>query len=149
MKKVQLGQSELYVNPIGLGTNAVGGHNLYPDLDEDEGVNLVKTAINNGINLLDSAFVYGHGRSEELVGKAVKEIGGRNEVVIATKAAQRIINGKEVIDNSPAFLRQAVEGGMSRLQTDYIDLFYIHLPDGKTPGCEAVGALKKSEAKRS
>ena len=67
-KQTQLGKTELFVNPIGLGTNAVGGHNLYPNLDEEAGKELVRAAINNGVNFIDTAFIYGPGRSEELVG---------------------------------------------------------------------------------
>ncbi len=84
-KQVRIGKTDLYVNPIGLGTNAVGGHNLYPNLDEEVGKELVRTAINHGVNFLDTAFIYGPGRSEELVGEVIKETGKRNELVIATK----------------------------------------------------------------
>ncbi|MDR4885927.1 aldo/keto reductase [Fredinandcohnia sp. QZ13] len=142
-QKVQLGKTELYINPIGLGTNAVGGHNLYPNLDEEAGKELVRVAINNGINFIDSAYRYGNGRSEELIGEVVKESGKRGDVILATKAAHRENGGETVLDNSPTFLRQAVEESLKRLQTDYIDLFYIHFPDEKTPKDEAVGALQR------
>ncbi|MTT31872.1 oxidoreductase [Terrilactibacillus sp. BCM23-1] len=141
--KVQLGKSELYVNPIGLGTNAVGGHNLYPNLDEEAGKELVRTAINNGINLLDTAFIYGPERSEELVGQVIKETGKRQDVVIATKGAHKFVGNKTVFDNSPDFLKRSVDESLKRLQTDVIDLFYIHFPDEDTPKDEAVGALKE------
>lgn len=140
---IKLGKTDLYINPIGLGTNAVGGHNLYPDLNEQVGVELVKTAINNGMNFIDTAFIYGIGRSEELVGRAINEIGKRNETVLATKGAQKIVDGEVVLDNSPAFMKQAVEDSLKRMGTDYIDLYYIHNPDEKTPLYEAVGALKE------
>lgn len=55
---VQLGKSDLYVNPIGLGTNAVGGHNLYPNLSEEQGKDTVRQAIESGVNFLDTAFMY-------------------------------------------------------------------------------------------
>ncbi|MNO68834.1 General stress protein 69 [compost metagenome] len=142
-EKVQLGKSDLYVHPIGLGTNAVGGHNIYPNLDEEAGKELVRSAIHSGINLLDTAYYYGLGRSEELIGEVLKESGNRSDIVIATKAAHKFIDGQVVLDNSPAFLREEVEKSLKRLQTDYIDLMYIHYPDGKTPGAEAVGALKQ------
>lgn len=141
--QIRIGKTDLYVNPVGLGTNAVGGHNLYPNLDEQAGKDLVKTAVNKGMNFLDTAFIYGPGRSEELVGEAIKEIGKRQEVILATKGAQKFVNGEVVIDNSPAFLKQIVEDSLKRLQTDYIDLFYIHNPDESTPKYEAVGALKE------
>lgn len=143
VKKNQLGKTELYVNPIGLGTNAVGGHNLFPNLNEETGKEVVRTAINNGINFLDTAYIYGPERSEILIGEVLKEKGNRDEMVIATKGAHKLIDGKAVFDNSPGFLKAAVEGSLKRLQTDYIDLFYIHFPDHDTPKDEAVGALKE------
>lgn len=142
-KQAQLGKTDIYVNPIGLGTNAVGGHNLYPNLDEEAGKELVRAAINHGVNFLDTAFIYGPGRSEELVGEVVKETGKRSDIILATKGAHKFVGQDVVIDNSPAFLKQAVEDSLQRLQTDYIDLFYIHFPDEHTPKDEAVGALKQ------
>ncbi|MDQ0226012.1 aldo/keto reductase [Metabacillus niabensis] len=142
-KQVRIGKTDLYVNPIGLGTNAVGGHNLYPNLDEEVGKELVRTAINHGVNFLDTAFIYGPGRSEELVGEVIKETGKRNELVIATKGAHKLDGENVTFDNSPAFLKQSVEESLRRLQTDYLDLFYIHFPDENTPKDEAVGALKQ------
>ncbi|WP_445491310.1 aldo/keto reductase [Niallia sp. 03133] len=142
-KFTRLGKSDLYVNPIGLGTNAVGGHNLYPNLNEEEGKNLVRTALINGINFLDTAFIYGPKRSEELIGDVIKELGKREDVVIATKGAHKFVDDQVVLDNSPSFLKQSVEDSLKRLQTDYIDLYYIHFPDEATPKDEAVGALKE------
>jgi aryl-alcohol dehydrogenase-like predicted oxidoreductase len=143
VKQVQIGRTDLYVNPIGLGTNAVGGHNIYPNLSEETGKEVVRTALNNGINFLDTAFIYGPERSEELIGEVLKEQGNREKVVIATKGAHKFVDGKIVMDNSPAFLKESVESSLKRLQTDYIDLFYIHFPDEQTPKDEAVGALKE------
>jgi len=143
VKHVRIGKTDLFVNPIGLGTNAVGGHNLFPNLDEEAGRDLVQTALANGINFLDTAFVYGPKRSEEIIGEVIKDRRNRSEVVIATKAAHKFVGKEMVFDNSPAFLKQAVEDSLKRLQTDYIDLFYIHFPDKETPKDEAVGALKQ------
>ncbi|MCM3653546.1 aldo/keto reductase [Metabacillus litoralis] len=142
-KQTQLGKTGIYVNPIGLGTNAVGGHNLYPNLDEEAGKELVRTAIHHGVNFLDTAFIYGPGRSEELVGEVMKETGKRSDMILATKGAHKFVGQDVVLDNSPEFLKQAVEESLQRLQTDYIDLFYIHFPDNDTPKYEAVGALKQ------
>lgn len=141
--QTRLGKTDLNVNPIGLGTNAVGGHNLYPNLDEEVGKDLVRTALENGMNFLDTAFIYGPERSEELIGEVIKERGNRSEAIIATKGAHKFVGKDVVFDNSPAFLKQAVEDSLRRLQTDYIDLFYIHFPDQDTPKDEAVGALKQ------
>ncbi|MFD1414913.1 aldo/keto reductase [Oceanobacillus jeddahense] len=142
-KHVNLGKSDISVHPIGLGTNAVGGHNIYPDmLDEEQGKDVVRTALDNGINMLDTAFIYGPERSEELVGEVIQEY-KREDVVLATKAAHKFVGNDTVMDNSPAFLKQSVDDALKRLQTDYIDLFYIHFPDEDTPKAEAVGALKE------
>jgi myo-inositol catabolism protein IolS len=143
VKKNQLGKTDLYVSPIGLGTNAVGGHNLFPNLNDETGKEVVRTAIKNGINFLDTAYIYGPEHSERLIGEVLKEKGNRNEIVIATKGAHKFVDGKVVFDNSPAFLKESVESSLKRLQTDYIDLFYIHFPDNDTPKDEAVGALKE------
>src|SRR5262245_36058448 len=136
-KQTQIGKTDLYVNPIGLGTNAVGGHNLFPNLDEEAGRELVRAGLANGINFIDTAFIYGIGRSEEIIGEVVKERGNRSEVVIASKAAHKFVGKDIVLDNSPAFLKQSVEDSLKLLQTDYIDLFYIHFPDNDTPKDEA------------
>ncbi|KZZ85365.1 aldo/keto reductase [Bacillus sp. SJS] len=141
--RIALGKSDLLIHPIGLGTNAVGGHNLYPNLNEETGKELVRTALDSGMNFLDTAFIYGPERSEELIGEVLKERGSRDDIVIATKGAHKFVNGEVKLDNSPAFLREAVEGSLKRLQTDYIDLYYIHFPDEQTPKDEAVGELKR------
>ncbi|UJL47368.1 aldo/keto reductase [Virgibacillus sp. NKC19-16] len=143
VKKVKIGKSDLYVNPIGLGTNYIGGHNLYPGTDDNAGKQLVKDAINAGVDYLDTAYLYGPGRSEELIGEALKESGKREDIVIATKGSVKFEGQDMQNDNSPAFLKQAVEDSLKRLQTDYIDLFYIHYSDNQTPKDEAVGALKE------
>ncbi len=142
-KQVQLGKSNLFVNPIGLGTNAVGGHNLFPNLSDNIGKSIVQTALDHGINFLDTAFIYGPETSERLIGEVLKEAGKRTDIILATKGAHKTVNGKMEVDNSPAFLRESVENSLQRLQTDYIDLFYIHFPDEATPKDEAVGALQR------
>lgn len=101
--KVQLGKSNVDVYPIALGANAVGGHNLYPNLDEEQGKQVVREAIDNGITLIDTAFIYGPKRSEELVGQVLKEY-PREQVQVATKGSH-VINedGKVYHNNEPAF----------------------------------------------
>ncbi len=145
-KSVKLGKSNLTVNPIGLGTNAVGGHNLYPNLDEQAGRDLVRVALMNGINFLDTAYIYGPERSEELVGEVWSETVEREEVILATKGAHQLVDGDVVMNNSPEFLKQSVEDSLKRLRTDYIDLYYIHFPDDQTPKDEAVAALAELKA---
>jgi aryl-alcohol dehydrogenase-like predicted oxidoreductase len=114
-EQIEIGKTGLFVNPIGLGTNAVGGHNLYPDLNEETGKDLVRTALDQGINFLDTAFIYGPERSEELIGEVIKERGARDQAVIATKGAHKFVDGDVVFDNSPSFLKGTVESSLKRL----------------------------------
>lgn len=147
MEKVTIRSTDLKVNPIGLGTNAVGGQMFYPNITDDAGRDLLKTAINQEVDFWDTAFIYGPKRSEEIIGEVLAETGKRNEIVLATKAAHEMIRGETIINNHPQFLERAVEEALKRLQTDYIDLFYIHFPDEDTPKYEAVGALQRLKEK--
>src|SRR5699024_3729396 len=87
-------------------------------------------------------FYYGFGRSEELIGETLKDTGKRHDTILATKAAHEFIGDDIKLNNTPEFLTKSVNEALQRLQTDYIDLFYIHNPDDYTPKDEAVGALK-------
>lgn len=141
MKYQTLKKSSLRVSEIGLGTNAVGGHNLFPNLNEENGMDLVRAAIINGVNFIDTADIYGLGRSEELVGQVLKEF-ARDEFVIATKGGQHWFeDGSVKTDNHPTYLRQAVEKSLQRLQLNELDLYYIHFPDKEIPFAESVGEL--------
>lgn len=136
-----LKKTNLEVSVIGLGTNAVGGHNLFQNLNEEEGKAFVREAINNGVNFIDTADIYGLGRSEELVGQVVKEF-NRDNLVIATKGAQHWFeDGFVKTDNHPDYLREAVEKSLQRLQLDYVDLYYLHFPDNETPFADSIGEL--------
>lgn len=144
MKKVQIGKSNVMAFPLGMGTNAVGGYNLFPNLNDQIGIKLVQTAIQDGIDFLDTAFSYGLGHSEELIGEAIQKF-DRSKIIIADKAAQDISSGEVVIRNDPAFLKKSVDDALLRLKTDYIDIFYIHKPDDHTNKGEAVEALYELE----
>lgn len=91
---------------------------------------------------MDTAYVYGLGHSEQLVGQVVKEH-RREELVIATKGAHDFSTGREVIRNDPDFITQQVDQSLKRLGVDYIDIYYLHFPDHDTPKGEAVGALQR------
>lgn len=139
MNTRKLGQSDIDITTIGLGTNYVGGHNLYVGVDEDEGVRLVQRAMDLGVTHLDTADAYGFGRSEELVGKAIE--GRRDELVLATKGGILFGEHGNGVNNEPAYLRGALERSLKRLNVDCVDLYYIHRHDGKTPVEDAFGTL--------
>lgn len=143
MKFNTLKKTNVTVSEIGLGTNAVGGHNLFTNLNEEDGKQMVSAALDLGITLIDTADIYGKGRSEELIGEVLAGY-NREDFIIATKGANHWFeDGSVQLDNNPAYLRQAVESSLRRLKTEYIDLYYLHFPDGLTPLAEAIGELSK------
>ncbi|KRK40531.1 NADP-dependent oxidoreductase domain-containing protein [Loigolactobacillus bifermentans DSM 20003] len=141
VQEIKIGKSTVQTTKLGLGTNKVGGHNLFQNLNDQDGYDVVRKALDSGIKLLDTAYIYGEGRSEEIIGEVIQNY-DRSKIVIATKAAQDPQNNNQ-INNEPAFLKQAVKDALKRLQTAYIDIFYIHFPDNKTPKNEAVAALNE------
>lgn len=140
---VKIGKSEVVSGPLGLGTNKVGGHNLFDGLKDSDGEAVVKAALNDGITLLDTAFMYGLGKSEDIIGNVIQDF-DRSKFVIASKAAQDPNNDLKP-NNDPKFLTKSIHESLERLQTDYIDIFYIHFPDEKTPKAEAVDALAQAK----
>ncbi|MFT8743829.1 MAG: aldo/keto reductase, partial [Lentilactobacillus hilgardii] len=142
-QRIKIGKSTVTTTPLGLGTNKVGGHNLFDGLKDEDGVEVVKAALEDGISLLDTAYMYGLGKSEEIIGNVTQDY-DRSKFVIATKAAQDPNNDLKP-NNDPKFLKKSVDDALQRLQTDYIDIFYIHFPDDKTPKAEAVQALAEEK----
>lgn len=140
---VKIGKSEVVSGPLGLGTNKVGGHNLFDGLKDSDGEAVIKAALNDGITLLDTAFMYGLGKSEDIIGNVIQDF-DRSKFVIASKAAQNPNNDLKP-NNDPKFLTKSIDESLERLQTDYIDIFYIHFPDDKTPKAEAVDALAQAK----
>lgn len=128
---------------IGLGTWSMGGWMWGGSHDEDSIATLC-LAFDRGITFIDTAAVYGFGLSEELVGKAIKRCGNREEVIVATKCGLSW-RGKEDVfrDSSPATIVQECEASLQRMQLDYIDLYQIHWPDPNTPIAETAKALSK------
>lgn len=106
---------------------------------EEEGLALLRDALDNGVTHLDTATLYGGGRNEELVGKALE--GRRDDVVLASKGGMAMVDGVKVIDGRPATLRAQVDASLSRLGVDHIDLYYLHRWDKTVPIGESVGAL--------
>jgi myo-inositol catabolism protein IolS len=141
--RTTISRTGLNVFKIGLGAGAVGNQMMYPNVTEETGKQLVKTALDQGINFIDTAYLYGLGRSEELIGEIINKRGGRDRLVISTKASPDIkfVDGIMEIDNSRPALRQAVDDSLARLQTDYLDVYFLHFPNTKTPLAEVAGTL--------
>ncbi len=141
MKYRRLGGSDLEVSVIGLGTLAMGGH-AYGPVDDEQSIATIRRAMELGINLVDTSDNYGRGHAEEIVGKAVK--GRRDDVVIATKGGTPWDEeGRVTFDCSEEAITRAVEDSLRRLDTDWIDLYQIHVPDSETPYEETARALER------
>jgi aryl-alcohol dehydrogenase-like predicted oxidoreductase len=134
MKYRNLGKSGLKVSEIGLGTLEFGRR-----LNEKESISVINHALDADINFIDTADVYSEGRSEEFVGKAVKD--KRTKVIIATKFGIATGDGPDDYGGSRVHIMNAVEGSLKRLETDYIDLYYIHWPDPTAPIEETLRTL--------
>lgn len=143
MEYITVKNSDLKVSRICMGGCPLGGHG-WGKVSEKMLLETVSTAADKGINFFDTADVYGLGKSEELIGCALS--GKRHTVVIATKFGVRIEGGKTFYDNSPEWIEKAVRESLSRLKTDYIDLYQIHYRDEKTPISEVYGTLEKLKA---
>ncbi|MFJ8062651.1 aldo/keto reductase [Streptomyces sp. NPDC096142] len=135
---------DLQVSPLGLG--CMGMSAFYGTIDETEGIRTIQRALELGVDFLDTAQIYGPLTNESLVGRAVK--GHRDEYVIATKFNLRMddaVPGEQNTvgrqDGSPEHVRSSIEGSLTRLGTDYVDLYYQHRIDPNVPIEETVGAL--------
>ncbi len=128
MEYVQLGRSGMRVSPICLGTMSFGW-----TTEEEEAIQIVNEAMDLGVNFIDGADVYAAGVSEEYIGKALAQSGRRDDVVLATKAVWKMGDGPNDWGASRYHLTRAVDASLRRLQTDRIDLFYLHVPDPSTP----------------
>lgn len=140
MKKRELG-SGLTVSAIGLG--CMGMSEFYGPTDSGEAAKTILRALDLGVNFLDTADMYGPFVNEELVGRAIRD--RREQVILATKfGIVRSTEGEFLgVDGSPEYVRQACEASLSRLGTDYIDLYYQHRVDPATPIEETVGEMAR------
>jgi aryl-alcohol dehydrogenase-like predicted oxidoreductase len=136
----------LKVSRIALGTWAIGGW-MWGGTNEDESIQTIHAALDRGINLIDTAPVYGFGRSEEIVGRALAQNGRRKQAVIATKVGLAWKDGNPYRNGSKSRIVQEVEDSLRRLQTDVIDLYQVHWPDPNTAieeTAEAMAALYRA-----
>src|SRR5438270_2571633 len=142
MHKRKLGKSHLEVSAIGLGCMGLS-FGLGPAVEKQQGISLIRAAVEHGITFFDTAEVYGPFTNEELVGEALAPF--RKQVVIATKFGFKIdpITGKQAgLDSRPEHIKEVAEASLKRLKADVIDLFYQHRVDPNVPIEDVAGAVK-------
>jgi aryl-alcohol dehydrogenase-like predicted oxidoreductase len=140
MEMRTLGASGIKVSAIGLGLMSMSG--IYGNANDEESIRVIHYALDKGINLLDSADMYGWGHNEELLGKALR--GRRQGVIVATKFGQvKLADGKQDVDGRPEYVMRACEASLKRLGIEAIDLYYQHRVDAKVPIEDTVGAMKR------
>lgn len=139
MEYTTLKNSDLKVSRICMGGCPMGGYG-WGEVQENELIDAVHAALDQGITFFDTADTYGLGQSEITLGKALGE--HRKDVIVASKFGVRAGNGKTVYDNSPEWIREALHGSLERLGTDYIDLYQIHYRDNITPISVVVETLE-------
>lgn len=144
MEYITLKHSDLTVSRLCMGGCPMGGYG-WGNVQESELIRAVHVALEQGITFFDTADTYGLGQSEITLGKALGQ--HRREVAIASKFGVRVGGGKTVYDNSPQWIRDALEGSLRRLNTDYIDLYQVHYRDGVTPIEAVVDTLDELKRK--
>ncbi|WP_341976023.1 aldo/keto reductase [Microbacterium sp. LWO13-1.2] len=126
---------------VGLGCMSLSHAYGLPPSDE-VALKMLRTALDDGAQMLDTAMLYGGGRNEELVGRAIR--GRRDEIVLASKGGMAMVDGFKKIDGRPDSLRAQVDASLARLGTDHIDLYYLHRWDKTIPIGDSVGALSEA-----
>ena len=142
MQRRKLGKSNLQVSAIGLGCMGLS-FGLGPAVEKQQGISLIRAAVERGVTFFDTAEVYGPFTNEELVGEALAPF--RKQVAIATKFGFKIdpATGKQAgLDSRPEHIREVAEASLKRLKTDVIDLFYQHRVDPDVPIEDVAGAVK-------
>src|SRR5271157_6123869 len=124
MEYTVISGTEMKVSRIAQGTWAIGGW-MWGGTDEKESIRTIHAALDQGINLIDTAPIYGQGRSEEIVGEALHQTGRRESIVLATKVAIDWTNGNIERNSTRQRILQEFEDSLRRLQTDYIDIYQV------------------------
>jgi aryl-alcohol dehydrogenase-like predicted oxidoreductase len=141
MEFAEIAGTRLRISRVGLGTWAIGGW-MWGGSDEGEAIRTIQRAFDHGINLIDTAPVYGFGHSEEIVGKAIAGAKLRNHAVLATKVGLDWKDGKPFRNATRARILAEIDASLKRLQTDHLDIYQVHWPDPKTPIAETAEAMR-------
>lgn len=147
MKTIKLGKQGLVVPVVGLGCmgmSKIGDMSIYGQADEKKAIETIHRSLDLGGNFLDTADLYGGGANEQLIAKAVK--GNREQYIIASKFGFILDEGGNItgkIRGDKAYVKEAVERSLKNLNTDYIDLYYLHRLDKETPIEETIDAMSE------
>lgn len=147
LKKIELGSQGLVVPTIGLGCmgmTSIGDFEIYGKANESESIATIHRSLELGCNFLDTADLYGPVKNEQLISRAIK--GQRNKYIIASKFGFEIDDNNQLtwkFNGTKNYVKKAVERSLKNLETDYIDLYYLHRLDPNTPIEETVGAMSE------
>jgi aryl-alcohol dehydrogenase-like predicted oxidoreductase len=139
---INISGTNLLSSRIALGTWAMGGW-MWGGTDEKESIRTIHAALDQGINLIDTAPVYGFGRSEEIVGEALHQYGRRESVILATKVGLDWTNDQVERNSTRERILREVKDSLRRLRTDYIDIYHVHWPDPLVRIEETAGTLRE------
>lgn len=139
--------TDMRVSRVALGTWAIGGW-MWGGTEERKSIDTVHSALDKGVNLIDTAPVYGFGKSEEIVGKAVEEYGRRQDLYLSTKVTLDWTDGGIRRNGSRERIMREVEDSLKRLRTDHIDIYYVHWPDCTRPIEETAAVMRELYEKK-
>jgi aryl-alcohol dehydrogenase-like predicted oxidoreductase len=139
---IEIHGTHIISSRIALGTWAIGGW-MWGGSDDKESIRTIHAALDQGINLIDTAPAYGYGRSEEIVGEALRQRGRRESVILATKVGLDWTNGKVERNSTRQRILHEFEDSLRRLQTDYLDIYQVHWPDPLVPIEETAATLRE------
>lgn len=139
---IEIQGTHIISSRIALGTWAMGGW-MWGGSEDKESIRTIHAALDDGINLIDTAPIYGYGRSEEIVGEALRQGGRRDSVILATKVGLDWTNGKVERNSTRQRILHEFEDSLRRLQTDYIDIYQVHWPDPLVPIEETAATLRE------
>lgn len=142
MRYKPLGNTGMKVSELALGTWGIGGAG-WDQRPEESRLGAIRAAVECGVNIIDTAPAYNAGEAERYVGRVLEELGARHQVVLTTKCGTEFLDGSYVRDCSAEAVIRECENSLRNLRTDYIDLYLIHWPDGKTPFPETMDALSR------